>query len=179
MSAFFETPCTYFEENGLFTCCQSGFRKGDSCISQLLSITHEILKGFDANLSLDTRGVFLDISKAFDRVWHDRLIFKLKSYGVTGPILLLIQDFLSGRSQRVVLDGQASEWTNISAGVPQGSILGPLFFLIYINDLPLEIISNIKIFADDSSLFSFILDQIRCSIEMNDDMQKVSEWARQ
>ena len=175
----YDTVYTYFEENGLFTSCLSGFRKGDSCVSQLLSITHEILKGFDANPSLDTRGVFLDISKAFDRVWHDGLFFKLKSYGVTGPILLLIQDFLSGRSQRVVLDGKASGWTNISAGVPQGSILGPLFFLIYINDLPQGIISKLKIFADDSSLFSLILDQIRCSIQMNNDLQKVSEFAHQ
>ena len=99
-----------------------------------MSITHDILRGFDANPPLDTRGVFLDISKAFDRVWHDGPIFKLKAYMVF-PV--------------------------------QGSILGPLFFLIYINDLPEGIISMIKIFADDSSLFSLILDQIRCSIELN------------
>ena len=68
----------YFSTNNLFSSCQSGFREGDSCVSQLLSITHDILKGFDANPSLDTRGVFLDISKAFDRVWHEGLIFKLK-----------------------------------------------------------------------------------------------------
>ena len=175
----FDSVYTYFEDNNLFTNSQSGFRKGDSCVSQLLSITHEILVGFDANPPLDTRGIFLDISKAFDRVWHDGLIFKLKSYGVSGPLLLLIQNFLSGRSQRVVLDGQASEWTEVLAGVPQGSILGPLFFLIYINDLPEGIISMVKIFADDSSLFSLILDHIRCSNELNSDMQKVSEWARQ
>ena len=179
VKCIFDSIYTYFEENNLFTNCQSGFRKGDSCVSQLLSITHETLKGFDANPSLDTRGVFLDISKAFDRVWHEGLLFKLKSYGISGPLLLLIQNFLPGRLQRVVLDGQASEWTQISAGVPQGSILGPLFFLIYINDLPEDLISLIKIFADDSSLFSLILDQIRCSQELNSDMQKVSEWAHQ
>ena len=123
--------------------------------------------------------MFLDISKAFDKVWHEGLIYKLKSYGVSGPLLCLIQNFLSGRSQRVVLDGQTSEWTDITAGVPQGSILGPLFFLVYINDLPDDIISKIKIFADDSSLFSLILDQIRCSIELNNDLLKISEWAHQ
>ena len=175
----YDSIYTYFEQNNLFTNAQSGFRKGDSCVSQLLSITHDILKGFDANPPLDTRGVFLDISKAFDKVWHEGLIFKLKSYGISGSLLLLIQSFLSGRSQRVVLDGQTSEWTEISAGVPQGSILGPLFFLIYINDLPEDIISKIKIFADDSSLFSLILDHIRCSIELNNDMLKISEWAHQ
>ena len=175
----YDSIYTYFEQNKLFTSSQSGFRKGDSCVSQLLSITHDILKGFDANPPLDTRGVFLDMSKAFDKVWHEGLIYKLKSYGISDSLLLLIQNFLSGRNQRVVLDGQSSEWTKISAGVPQGSILGPLFFLIYINDLPEDIISKIKIFADDSSLFSLILDQIRCSIELNNDMQKVSEWAHQ
>eukprot|EP00111_Clytia_hemisphaerica_P012773 TCONS_00037565-protein len=117
----FDSVYSYFEENQLFTNSQSGFRKGDSCVSQLLSITHDILKNFDVNPPLDTRGVFLDISKAFDRVWHEGLLFKLKSYGVSGSLLLLIQNFLFGRSQRVVLDGQSSEWTPISAGVPQGS----------------------------------------------------------
>ena len=134
-------------------------------MSQLLSITHEILKSADVSIPLDTRGVFLDISKAFDRVWHDGLIFKLKSYGISGNVLILVENFLSGRYQRVVLDGQNSEWAEIAAGVPQGSILGPLFFLVYINDLPAEIVSKLKIFADDSSLFSIILDQIRCSVE--------------
>ena len=119
------------------------------------------MKGFDATASLDTRGLFLDISKAFDRVWHDGLIFKLKSYGISGSLLLLIQSFLEGRSQRVVIDGQSSEWTGISAGVPQGLILCPLFFLIYINDLPNGLVSKIKIFTDNSSLFSPILDQIQ------------------
>ena len=175
----FDTIYSYFEDNDLFSSCQSGFRKGDSCISQLLSITHDIYTGFDSTPLLDTRGVFLDISKAFDRVWHEGLIFKLKSYGITGPLLLLLQNFLSERSQRVALDGQSSEWTRISAGVPQGSILGPLFFLIYINDLPDEIISKLKVFADDSSLFSLIVDQLRCSIELNNDLQKISEWAHQ
>ena len=169
----------YFEENELFTNCQSGFRKGDSCVSQLLSITHEIMVGFDATPNLDTRGVFLDISKAFDRVWHEGLIFKLKTYGISGPLLNLILNFLAGRYQRVVLDGHSSELSEIKAGVPQGSILGPLFFLIYINDLPDEIISKLKIFADDSSLFSLIVDQIRSARELNSDMEKISEWAHQ
>ena len=175
----FDTIYSYFEDNNLFSSCQSGFRKGDSCISQLLSITHDIFKGFDSTPLLDTRGIFLDISKAFDRVWHEGLVFKLKSYGISGSLLLLLQSFLSERFQRVALDGQSSEWTGISAGVPQGSILGPFFFLIYINDLPDEIISKIKIFADDSSIFSLIVDQLRCSIELNSDMLKISEWAHQ
>ena len=126
----YDTLYNYFEERDIFSTCQSGFRKGDSCVSQLISITHNIFKGFDANPSLDTRGVFLDISKAFDRVWHDGLIFKLHTYGIHGPLLSLLRDFLSDRVQRVTLDGHNSTWIRITAGVPQGSILGPLFFLI-------------------------------------------------
>ena len=128
---------------------------------------------------MDTRGIFLDISKAFDRVWHDGLIFKLKAHGISGSLLLLLEDFLRERFQRVVLNGQASDWLEILAGVPQGSILGPLFFLIFINDLPNGLESKVKIFADDTSLFSQVSDQIRSSNELNRDLWKISEWAFQ
>ena len=141
----YDTLYSYFEKHNLFTPCQSGFRKNDSCISKLLSI----FKGFDANPPLDTRVDFLDISKAFDRVWHEGLIFKLQSYGITGSLLSLLKDFLSERFQRVLLNGQVSTWENILAGVPQGSILGPLLFLIFINDLPINLESVVKIFSDD------------------------------
>ena len=102
---------------------QSGFRPGDSTVNQLLSITHTIFKAFDCNPPLDVRSVYLDISKAFDRVWHDGLICKLKRCGVSGQLLFLIQSFLKDRKQRTVLNGQSSNWGDISAGVPQGSIL--------------------------------------------------------
>ena len=132
----------------------------DSCISQLLSITHEIFKGFYANPPLDTRVVFLDISKAFDRVWHEGLIFKLQSYGSTGSLLSLLKDFISEILQRVLLNGQVSMWENILAGVPQGSILSPLLFLIFINDLPINLESVVKIYADDTSLLSIVKDNV-------------------
>ena len=99
------------------------------------------------------RGVFLDISKAFDKVWHDGLIFKLKSYGIEGELLLLLKNYLHNREQRVVLNGQTSEWKRIYSGVPQGSVLDPQLFLIYISDLPDGLTSMCKIFADDTSLF--------------------------
>ena len=96
-------------------------------MSQLLSITHKIFKGFDVNPSLDTCGIFLDISKAFDRVWHEALIFKLLSYGISGSLLCLFNSFLSKKLQRVVLNGQASEWWKVLAVVP--SLMTLLFFL--------------------------------------------------
>ena len=119
---------SYFEDNNLFSPHQSGFRKQDSCVSQLLAITHEIFPNFNASPSLETRAVFLDIS-IFDRVWHEGLLFKFKSYGIQDPLLSLIISFLSDRIQRVVLNDQNSTWKEVLAGVPQGSILGPLFFL--------------------------------------------------
>ena len=82
------------------------------------------------------RGIFLDISKAFDKVWHDGLLFKLKTYGVEGDLLLLLKNYLKNRKQRVALNGQTSEWRKINSRVPQGSVLRPLLFLIHINDLP-------------------------------------------
>ena len=88
------------------------------------------------------RGVFFDISKAFDKVWHEGLLFKLQSYGVDGNLLRLLKNYLAGRQQRVVLNGQTSSWLNVTAGVSQGSVLGPFLFFIYINDLPDEIISS-------------------------------------
>ena len=91
------------------------------------------------------RAVFLDISKAFDKLWHDNLIFKLKSYGDEGEFLLLIKNYLHNREQRVAFNGQIYEWKRIYFGVPRGSGLGPLLFLIYINDLPDEITSMCKI----------------------------------
>ena len=84
---------------------------------------------FDQYPTWETRAVFLDISKAFDKVWHEGLISKLKSNGIQGKLLNLIISFLSNRKQRVVLNGKSSEWKDVSAGVPQGSVLGPLFFL--------------------------------------------------
>ena len=147
----------YFKENNLLSPHQSGFIPGDSCVQQLIAITNEIYKAFDCSSSLEVRGVFLDISKAFDKVWHDGLLYKLKRNGINGDLLKLIESFLSDRYQRVVLNGQTSKWNKITAGVPQGSILGPLFFLIYINDLLSQLYCSPKLFSDDTSLLYITL----------------------
>ena len=161
----------YLENNKLLNCNQSGFRPGDSCLHQLLS--------FDANPSLEARGVFLDMFKAFDRVWHDALLYKLKLLGICGRNYNLIRSFLDNRYQRVVLNGQPSKWSLVEADVPQGSILGPLLFLVYINDLPQGLRCNAKLFADDTSLFSTITSPATSLSNFNEDLLKITQWAYQ
>ena len=105
-----------------------------------MSIVHNLYKAFDACPTLETRGVFLDMSKAFEKVWQQGLIFKLKSIGVSNSLLSLMKDFLRNRFQRVLLNGQTSQWLLVKAGVPQGCMLVLLFFLIYNNDLSNDLV---------------------------------------
>ena len=128
---------------------------------------------------IEVRGVFLDISKAFDKVWYDGLIYKLKRNGITGDLLRLMQSFLSERYQKVALNGQTSNWNKIKAGVPQGSILGPLFFLIYINDLLFELRCSAKLFADDTFLFSVVENVNETTANLNKDLENINKWAQQ
>ena len=152
----FDRLYNFLSQEELLNPNQSGFRPSDSCVNQLIAIIHEIFEAFDCNPSLEVRSVFLDISKAFDKVWHEGLLYKLKSMGVSGKLYNLLENYLSDRFQRVLLNGQTSSWRPVLAGVPQGSILGPLLFLIYINDLPNELKSNANLFADDTSLFTIV-----------------------
>ena len=119
------------------------------------------------------------MSKAFDKVWHQDRLYKLKQNGILGNFLETLTDFLKDRKQRVVLNGQNSSWVNVEIGVPQGSILGPLLFLIYINDLPDNLSTNVKLFADHTSLFSLVHDITASSCDLNYDLNKVREWAFQ
>ena len=169
----------FFTENNLITKNQSGFRPSDSTTNQLLFLVDEIHKGFDDTKSLETRAVFLDISKAFDKVWHEGLIFKLRQNGVSGGLLKLMENYLHNRKQRVVLNGSESDYVIIESGVPQGSVLGPLLFLIYINDLESNIKSNVKFFADDTMLFSIVTDPQCTANELNHDLDVICKWAYQ
>ena len=117
---------------------------------------------------------FGDISKAFDPVWHKGLLLKVKPVGLTGPLLEWFQYYLSGRKHRVVLLGGASEWVTIIAGVPQGSILGPILFLIYINGIVKDIKSTIHLFADKTSLYIIVDSPYNASNTLNQDLAKIS-----
>ena len=121
----------------------------------------------------------MDISKAFDKVWHEGLLFKLKCNGISGTLHSFLSDYLSDRKQRVVLNGIESSWLPIESGVPQGSVLGPLLFLVYINDLTEGISSNMRLFADDSSLFIKVRDIEETQTQLMDDLEKITSWARQ
>ena len=140
----------HLEKCGLFSDFQYGFRSSRSTADLLTVVSDRITKVFNRS----TRAVTLDIFKAFDRVWHAGLLHKLKSYGISGQIFGLISSFLSNRRLRVVPDGKFSQEYPVHAGVPQGSILGPTLFLLYINDLPDDAICNIVIYADDTTLYS-------------------------
>ena len=175
----FKNLYNYLIFNNLITTNQSGFRPGDSCTNQLLSLVHEIHAAFDHRKCLEVRSVYLDMSKAFDKVWHDGLIFKLKQNGIDGNLLNLFKSYLVNRKQRVALNGMESNWGEVKAGVPQGSVLGPLLFLIYINDLEVGIKSSIKFFADDTSLYSIVHDPIVSAEELNHDLDLINKWAHQ
>ena len=121
------------------------------------------------------RSVSLDLPKTFDKVWHEGLLYKLKNNEINGNALQLIKSFLRNRCQRVVLNGQSSSWLSIRAGVPQGSVLVPLFFLIYINDLPEGLNSEVKLFADDTSLFSIVNCVNTSASTLNSDLLKIQD----
>ena len=165
----------HISDNNLLSPNQSGFRTGDSCINQLLSITYDIFHCFDEGMK--TRTIIFAISKAFDKVWHKGFIYKLRQYVFTGNLFALLTDFLSNRKQRVVLNGQHSSWADIKAGVHQGFILGPLLLLVYINDLSENLHSNLKLFADDTSLFSIVIDEVFLNSRLNDDLTVSNDCA--
>ena len=137
------------------------------------------MKSFQRFHQGDIRGVFLDVSKVFDRVWHQGLFSKLQQNGISGELITFINDFWSCRKQRVVLNVQHLSWPYVKKGVPQRSILGPLLFSIYIYDLPNGLNSSVKLFADDSSLFSVVYKIIDSAHPLKRDLSRINKWGLQ
>lgn len=167
----------YLTLNDIITPYQSGFRRGDSTVNQLLYLYNDFSKALDNNKEI--RVVFCDISKAFDKVWHKGLLFKLRRAGVSGNVIEWFADYLSNRWQRVCLRSYSSSWKHVRAGVPQGSILGPILFLIYINDIVQDVGANIRLFADDTSLYVIVEDPILAANLINNDLRLIYGWAKQ
>ena len=130
---------------------QHGFREKRSCETQLVMMIEDLARNASAGNQTDV--ILLDFSKAFDKVSHSKLLWKLHQYGIRGKVLSWIQAFLGNRSQQVVIDGEESDSIPVNSGVPQGSVLGPILFLAYINDLPGGIFSQVRLFADDTALY--------------------------
>ena len=164
-----------FVENKIYI-HQHGFVKGRSCTTQLLNTYHLVAEGIDMGIQTDC--IFLDFTKAFDSVSHVRLIHKLGTFGIRGPLLQWFTSYLDGRIQRVVLDGEASKWMKVTSGVPQGSIIGPLLFLVFINDMPNSVSdsSTLALFADDAKCLRRIHSTEDC-LALQSDIDKLTEWS--
>ena len=166
----------YIEREGFISCHQHGFCSGKSCLTQLLNHFEELLNILENDSNADV--LYLDFSKAFDKVDHAILLQKLKSIGIHGKLHLWLKEFLSNRKQFVLVNGSKSREEIVRSGVPQGTVLGPLLFIIYINDIT-EVIKHcsIKIFADDSKLIKSI-NNIDDKKLMDVDIKAVMEWAK-
>ena len=153
---------------------QHGFLKAKSCLTNLLCFLEEITKWVDDGSPVDV--IYLDFQKAFDKVPHQRLICKLKSHGMGNSIINWIEQWLTDRRQRVVVDGEVSSWKSVLSGVPQGSVLGPILFLVYINDLEEGVTGKILKFADDTKLFRKV-KEIGDKQNLQDDIDKLVKWS--
>ena len=163
----------YFTINKLFNINQYGFIKGKSTVLQLLKILEDWSEKLEIGGQIDV--IYTDFEKAFDRVPHNRLISKLHSYNIDQNVINWIKAFLCGRKQYVKLNDQYSNASNVISGIPQGSILGPLLFIIYINELPEICTSNLYLYADDAKLYKHILNPLdRTTIQ--EDLNKINLW---
>ena len=163
----------HLDGQGILYDLQHGFREKRSCETQLIMLIEDLARS--ASLGKQTNIILLDFSKAFDKVNHSKLLWKLHQYGIRGQVLNWVRAFLGSRSQRVVIDGEESESVPVTSGVPQGSVLGPILFLIYNNDLPDEVCSQVRLFADDTALYLTIKSEDDGSALQND-LDILSKW---
>ena len=170
-----EEMIVHMKQHSLFSSKQFEFITGRSTVLQLIKVIDEWTRALDEGEAVDV--IYCDFMKAFDRVPHRRLIKKVESYGFGGQLLRWIEAFLTGRRQKVVVSGRESEWEEVRSGVPQGSVLGPLLFVIFINDLPecTDAESSLYLFADDNKLFRKIKSEQDCH-SLQADLTKTKEW---
>ena len=164
----------HMTSNNLFSNTQHGFISGRSCITQLLEYIEDLTEAIDNGEDVDV--IYLDFCKAFDKVPHRRLVYKLEQNGIKGDLLLWIKNFLHDRQQRVTIGDSSSDWTPVSSGIPQGSVLGPILFLIYINDLPGAIDCCIKFFADDAKLYLKVNSLVQAD-QLQGNVTRSENWA--
>ena len=164
----------HIEKNKLLIDSQHGFRHNRSCLSNLLEFFHNMFSLYDKSRAIDI--IYLDFQKAFDKVPHKKLMVKTRALGILGEVSDWIEDWLTNRKQRVVINGEASEWADVTSGVPQGSVLGPLLFLIYINDIDIGLTSKLVKFADDTKLGANAVNPAEVEALRND-LIKLGEWS--
>ena len=165
---------TFFMEYGLLSEAQHGFVPGRSCVSQLLQVMNDWTESLDQGVPVDA--CYLDFKKAFDSVAHSRLIITLESLGIQGNLLKWIAAFLTGRQQRVVLEGVASDWTEVKSGVPQGSVLGPILFTAAVQSLPNDIRSSILIYSDDTKVYRPVTTRADAE-DLQRDLDTLTAWS--
>ena len=164
----------HLKNNNLLTNRQYGFVSGRSITLQLLSILDKWSEALDSGHNIDC--VYMDYQKAFDTVPHRRLMMKLKAYGITDPILGWVMNFLENRTQQISVEGETSDWKEVTSGIPQGSVLGPLLFVIFINDLPDTLSTDTYLFADDTKIFHVIKNE-NDHQKLQDNLDSMEEWS--
>ena len=164
---------SHMNNNNLYSEHQHGFLEGRSTTSQLLEYLEYAVECIEHDYPLDV--IMLDFMKAFDSVPHQRLLIKLTNYGINGKIHNWIENFLTNRRQRVVINGFSSQWKDMISGVPQGSVLGPVLFAIFINDMPQAVTNRIKLYADDAKLYSAVRSTEDC-LKLQEDLIRLEEW---
>ena len=161
------------ENNNILYPLQHGFRKGRSCETQLVDFVDDLTINMSSGLQTDV--IIMDFSKAFDKVHHDLLMHKLYHYGIQGKVHTWITNFLHGRSQRVLVEGEQSNDVEVSSGVPQGSVLGPSLFLFYINDMPQNVNATVRLFADDTIAY-LTINSDRDQTKLQEDLNLLAAW---